>query len=134
MANQTTFEIQISQEPVYEVQVVQNPIFEIYVNNGAKGDKGDKGDSGTNGIDGQDGLDGEGVASGGFTGQYLVKLSEDDFDTGWATIDSTQVAYGDGTVSEALQSIQQSLQTKTSITISETEPENPNINDLWLEI
>ena len=42
MANQTTFEIQISQEPVYEVQVVQNPIFEIYVNNGAKGDVGDR--------------------------------------------------------------------------------------------
>lgn len=72
---------------LYEVVIQTNPVFEVVVNNGAKGDKGDIG---------------YGVASGGYPNQYLVKLSTTDYDTEWKTIDSTEVAYGDGNVSEGL--------------------------------
>lgn len=46
-----------------------------------------------------------GVNPGGFVGQYLTKLSEEDNDTGWKTITSDEVAYGDGTATEMLDQI-----------------------------
>ena len=46
---------------------------------GAKGDKGEKGDTGAAGA---------GFPVGGSTGQYLVKLSDDDYDTAWTTASS----------------------------------------------
>lgn len=50
---------------------------------GPKGDKGDKGDTG------------QGVASGGTTGQYLKKASSTDYDTEWASFaNATQSADG----------------------------------------
>lgn len=48
--------------------------------------KGEKGDTGDNGADGEDGANGVGVPPGGTTGQALVKKSNDDFDTEWATL------------------------------------------------
>lgn len=56
---------------------------------GPKGDKGDTGNTGpagtdgTNGIDGVDGADGNGVPVGGYTGQMLVKVNGEDFNTAW---------------------------------------------------
>lgn len=58
---------------------------------GAKGDKGDQGLAGAQGVAGSDGQDGAtgpagpGVASGGTTGQILVKTSDADYDTSWTT-------------------------------------------------
>jgi hypothetical protein len=42
--------------------------------------------AGLTATDGVDGVDGEGVPPGGTTGQALVKLSDDDFDTQWADV------------------------------------------------
>lgn len=39
--------------------------------------------NGTNGQDGNDGADGQGVPTGGSTGQILAKVSGSDYDTGW---------------------------------------------------
>lgn len=50
---------------------------------GAQGPKGDIGPQGIQGPQGETGLTGPGVASGGTTGQILVKLSDNDYDTGW---------------------------------------------------
>jgi len=36
---------------------------------------------------GEQGQPGQGVAEGGTTGQFLVKASDDDYDTGWETLD-----------------------------------------------
>lgn len=48
-----------------------------------KGAKGDKGDTGSQGSQGEKGTDGEGVPSGGTTGQVLAKKSNTDYDTEW---------------------------------------------------
>jgi len=59
------------------------------------------------GAPGQQGADGAGVASGGTTGQYLYKTSNDDFDTEWSDVKlvdeitvkgTSQGAYSDGNV------------------------------------
>lgn len=47
---------------------------------GEKGDKGDKGDTGEQGIQGEPG---QGVPTGGATGQILSKFSDNDFETHW---------------------------------------------------
>jgi len=44
---------------------------------------------GQKGSDGTDGADGEGVIAGGTEGQVLAKLSDDDYDTTWKTVDGT---------------------------------------------
>lgn len=56
---------------------------------GATGPKGDTGDTGPAGADGADGADGVGVPPSGSTGQALVKNSDTDYDTEWATISSS---------------------------------------------
>jgi hypothetical protein len=59
---------------------------------GEKGDKGDKGDQGDQGIQGETGLTGdqgpvgEGVPEGGNTYDIMIKLSNDDYDTGWSNV------------------------------------------------
>jgi hypothetical protein len=50
---------------------------------GVQGFPGADGQDGTNGIDGIDGAPGPGVATGGATGNMLVKASATDFDTQW---------------------------------------------------
>jgi hypothetical protein len=42
------------------------------------------------------------VPPGGFTGQALVKLSDDDFDVGWAFIDTSGITSYDGGDSTAV--------------------------------
>lgn len=44
--------------------------------------------NGTNGQDGNDGADGQGVPTGGSTGQILAKVSGSDYDTEWITMSS----------------------------------------------
>ena len=48
---------------------------------GAKGEQGDPGPTGADST-----VPGPGVASGGTTGQFLVKASNDEYDTQWATL------------------------------------------------
>lgn len=50
---------------------------------GPQGDAGPQGPAGNDGATGATGATGAGVATGGGTGQYLVKLSNADYDTGW---------------------------------------------------
>lgn len=50
---------------------------------GPKGDQGDVGPQGPQGVAGKDGADGNGVVSGGSTGQALVKKSNANYDTEW---------------------------------------------------
>ena len=51
---------------------------------GPQGLKGDTGDTGPQGLSGNDGADGQGVPTGGTTGQVLKKASATDYDTEWA--------------------------------------------------
>lgn len=51
---------------------------------GPEGPKGDQGIQGPEGAQGPQGLSGEGVPSGGNTGQILIKNSPEDYDTEWA--------------------------------------------------
>lgn len=67
---------------------------------GPKGDQGDigpqgeQGDTGAAGAKGDQGDPGPGVASGGTTGQYLVKSSNTNYDTGWDTLTKSDVGLG----------------------------------------
>jgi hypothetical protein len=54
----------------------------------------DLGVPGPQGEQGEPGANGQGVAAGGLVNQALVKLSNDDFDTGWATITSGGGTWG----------------------------------------
>lgn len=61
-------------------------ILDFIIPKGAKGDKGDKGETGLQGPQGpqgEQGTNGEGVPSGGTTGQVLAKQSDNDYDTIW---------------------------------------------------
>lgn len=69
----------------FEITITSNPIFDIEVSNGGKGDKG---------------ADGIGSIPSGNVGQYLTNSSYNVMV--WKTVDSTEVAYGDGNVSEGL--------------------------------
>ncbi|MEZ5350965.1 MAG: collagen-like protein [Microthrixaceae bacterium] len=63
---------------------------------GPQGDPGATGDTGAQGPQGDpgsNGADGVGVPTGGTTGQALTKSSDDDHDTGWATIPSVDAAF-----------------------------------------
>lgn len=55
---------------------------------GPKGAKGDKGEQGERGLSGMGGRNGQGVPTGGATGEVLKKVSGTDYDTSWQT-DST---------------------------------------------
>lgn len=54
---------------------------------GAPGADGDDGADGAAGAAGANGVDGIGVPAGGTTGQVLVKSSDEDYATEWATLD-----------------------------------------------
>ena len=54
---------------------------------GTPGAPGKDGKDGEDGADGADGAPGVGVPAGGTTGQVLVKKSDADYDTEWATLD-----------------------------------------------
>ena len=85
---------------------------------GIQGVIGPKGDAGEQGIKGDKG---EGVSLGGSTGQYLVKLSNDDLNTGWSNIHFTSIqdkptsleGYGitNGITSSDLKPLEQSVAT-----------------------
>lgn len=53
---------------------------------GEKGEKGDPGAKGEQGSAGQKGDPGEGIPTGGTSGQVLIKKSDADYDTEWATM------------------------------------------------
>ena len=53
---------------------------------GEKGEKGDPGAKGEQGSAGQKGDPGEGITTGGTSGQVLIKKSDADYDTEWATM------------------------------------------------
>ena len=48
------------------------------------------------GKDGVDGINGQGVPTGGTSGQFLSKLSDNDYDTAWKDIDLENVVHTDG--------------------------------------
>lgn len=66
----------------YTVQVVTGAEEATIITTASVGPVGEKGDPGDPGLQGVSGV---GVPPGGLTGQVLVKLSDDDFDTGWVT-------------------------------------------------
>ncbi len=68
------------------------PICKVFMLKGEKGLKGDKGPKGENGLNGKDGLNGEkgeGIPTGGTTGQFLKKKSNTDYEYEWADIAPT---------------------------------------------
>lgn len=68
------------------------PVCKVFMLKGEKGLKGDKGPKGENGINGKDGLNGEkgeGIPTGGTTGQFLKKKSNTDYEYEWADITPT---------------------------------------------
>nr|DAL63842.1 MAG TPA_asm: nucleoid-associated protein [Caudoviricetes sp.] len=65
------------------------PVCKVFMLKGEKGLKGDKGPKGENGLNGKDGLNGEkgeGIPTGGTTGQFLKKKSNTDYEYEWADI------------------------------------------------
>ena len=69
-----------------EVTVPDPVIGLIEAQTGAKGDKGDPGDDGAPGAAGATGaagVPGQGVATGGTTGQVFTKASNTNYDTEW---------------------------------------------------
>lgn len=68
------------------------PVCKVFMLKGEKGLKGDKGPKGENGLNGKDGLNGEkgeGIPTGGTTGQFLKKKSNTDYEYEWADIAPT---------------------------------------------
>lgn len=57
----------------------------VSISDGADGADGEDGADGAPGADGSDGQDGEGVPQGGTTNQFLVKSSNDNYDTNWTS-------------------------------------------------
>ena len=62
------------------------PVCKVFM---LKGEKGQKGDKGLNGKDGLNGEKGEGIPTGGTTGQFLKKKSNTDYEYEWADIAPT---------------------------------------------
>ena len=68
------------------------PVCKVFMLKGEKGLKGDRGPKGENGLNGKDGLNGakgEGIPTGGTTGQFLKKKSNTDYEYEWADIAPT---------------------------------------------
>ena len=68
------------------------PVCKVFMLKGEKGQKGEKGPKGEKGLDGKNGLDGEkgeGIPTGGTTGQFLKKKSNTDYEYEWADITPT---------------------------------------------
>lgn len=68
------------------------PVCKVFMLKGEKGLKGDKGPKGEDGLNGKDGLNGEkgeGIPTGGTTGQFLKKKSNTDYEYEWADITPT---------------------------------------------
>lgn len=59
--------------------------------NGQKGERGPKGENGLNGKDGLNGEKGEGIPTGGTTGQFLKKKSNTDYEYEWDDITPTSI-------------------------------------------
>ena len=86
---------------------------------GDKGEKGDRGPKGERGLQGSSGvgfrgLPGQGVPTGGTTGQVLKKTSNDDYDTEWAT------SSGSGVV--------ETVVAGGNVTVDSTDPANPIVS------
>lgn len=62
------------------------PVCKVFM---LKGEKGLKGENGLNGKDGLKGEKGEGIPTGGTTGQFLKKKSNTDYEYEWADIAPT---------------------------------------------
>ena len=62
------------------------PVCKVFM---LKGEKGLKGENGLNGKDGINGEKGEGIPTGGTTGQFLKKKSNTDYEYEWADIAPT---------------------------------------------
>ena len=62
------------------------PVCKVFM---LKGEKGPKGENGLNGKDGLNGEKGEGIPTGGTTGQFLKKKSNTDYEYEWADIAPT---------------------------------------------
>lgn len=77
--------------------------------------RGDKGDAGATGSPGQ------GVPTGGTTGQFLRKSSSTDYDTTWGTVTLDDIPNGTTRVLH-------------NITISTSPPSGGNDGDIWLQV
>lgn len=64
------------------------PVCKVFMLKGEKGLKGDKGLNGENGLKGEKG---EGIPTGGTTGQFLKKKSNTDYEYEWADITPTSI-------------------------------------------
>lgn len=64
------------------------PVCKVFMLKGEKGIKGDKGLNGENGLKGEKG---EGIPTGGTTGQFLKKKSNTDYEYEWADITPTSI-------------------------------------------
>lgn len=62
------------------------PVCKVFM---LKGETGPKGETGLNGKDGLNGEKGEGIPTGGTTGQFLKKKSNTDYEYEWADIAPT---------------------------------------------
>jgi hypothetical protein len=86
---------------------------------GERGRQGERGIKGEQGIQGPSGVGfrgqpGQGVATGGTTGQVLKKASNDDYDTEWVTSSGTGVV--------------ETIVAGNNVTVDATDPANPIVN------
>ena len=107
-----------SDASVVNVGTTSNAILDFTIprgDQGVQGEQGEQGEQGVPGAKGDKGDTGAGVATGGAAGQALVKLSSDDFDTGWASINSAAWGNITGTLADQTD-LQGVLDNKLSLT------------------
>ena len=98
----------------------------------------DSGDGAT-GPQGPAGTDGEGVPTGGTTGQVLAKINATDFNTEWVDQPDNVTLVGTPdyiTISGQVitrNEIDLTTDTNTKITVGTTAPGSPATNDLWID-
>jgi len=149
VAKQFTRETALGQGAVQIPGPAGKSAYQIAVDNGfvgtqaqwlasLNGQPGNPGAPGADGTDGTDGVNGEGVPSGGTTGQVLAKKSNADFDTQWVTPSSGggsgggyEPPQGGIPLTDLAQDVQDSLELADTALQEETDPvyttDKPNI-------
>lgn len=94
---------------------------------GAQGEKGDPGAKGEQGPAGQKGDPGEGIPTGGTSGQVLIKKSDADYDTEWTTMSSDGGVNVDAELKEYYTSAKKNIRTaieNKGVSITDTDSLN----------
>jgi len=113
---------------------------------GEKGSKGDKGDRGVNGVNGTNGINGKDGIDGMDGSPDMPQVIADKLNTLEEKVEIKVIRNLDRILKSLQTSIRESVRTQIAkggglsatgtrrITVSDTTPTNPHINDLWVDI